>query len=77
LEDARAILDTAIRNNWSIPIYDLDDGHIQREIQFSEDMRVDTPPYDGYLFWISMQAMINYMALQGVTRFGEPREIPG
>jgi hypothetical protein len=40
-------------------------------------MRVDTPPYDGYLFWISMQAMINYMALQGVTRFGEPREIPG
>lgn len=59
VEDARELFLDACRNQWEIPIRSFEDGSIQEIIYFSDEIRKNPPGYQGHLFWVSLQVLIN------------------
>jgi hypothetical protein len=47
-------------NKWKIPVRDLSDGRITEYLQLDESFREEKPEHEGYLFWISLQFVLNW-----------------
>jgi len=59
LEDARILLNLAIKHKWKIPIRDLDSHSIEGYIEVSRETDSETD-YSRPLFWLSYQMMLNH-----------------
>jgi hypothetical protein len=59
VEDARELLNAAMLNEWKVPVRNLSDGSITEWLQLSVKMREEKPEHEGYLFWISLQLVLN------------------
>jgi len=59
LEDARLLLNLAIKHKWKIPLRNLDDHSIEGYIDVVRETESDTD-YSRPLFWLSYQLMINH-----------------
>jgi len=60
VEDARQLLQDAMNLRWRVPIRNLKTGVIEDWIQMEPDTGAEFPPHEGYLFWISLQLMLNW-----------------
>lgn len=80
VEDARQLLDDAMNGEWKVPVRNLSTGRIEEYLQLSLDNRIEKPPFEGYLFWISLQIILNYFGRSGkMNGYYKPfmYEIPG
>jgi len=71
VEDARQLLDSAISNGWEIPTRDFTNGAETGTIRFTESMRKERAQPQGYIFWISLQLVINSVNEREPTMFKE------
>jgi len=60
VEDARELLNIGMLANWKIPVRDLQEGFITEYLELSENTAADLPDFQGYLFWISVQIVLNW-----------------
>jgi hypothetical protein len=60
VEDARQLLNDAMMNEWKIPVRNLSTGKITEYLSLNEQTRKDKPEHEGYLFWISLQIVLNW-----------------
>nr|QHD64827.1 RdRp [Erysiphe necator associated narnavirus 4] len=60
VEDARQLLADAIKNRWSVPKRDFATGEIKGTIDYGPELRLEKPDYEDYIFWPSLQILLNY-----------------
>jgi len=75
VEDARQLLSDAIRNEWRVPTRSFISGEINGYIQYSLKLRQEKPDYEGYLFWVSLQILMNHL-IRTKRISGEIHELP-
>jgi len=49
-------------NEWSIPVRDLSNGKITEILHLNLRMREEKPEHEGFLFWISLQLVLNWFS---------------
>jgi len=66
VEDARQLLQDARRNKWKVPERDLKTGEVKQWLTLPDidltDPDAEIPPFEGFLFWISFQIVLNWFA---------------
>jgi len=70
VEDARELLNDAIKNEWKIPVRDLSTGRVTEYLTFSQKMREEKPEHEGYLFWVSLQLVLNWFSTFRPAKYG-------
>jgi hypothetical protein len=76
VEDARLLLADAMRNRWKVPRRDFATGEIKGYIEYSPELRQTKPDYEDYLFWASLQILINHLSRSN-TMPNDIVELPG
>jgi len=77
LEDARLLIDDAIRGAWLIPVRDFSTGNIDSEFIVTELIREEKPGFEGYLFWIALQITLNWVSKRSARYRAYYRSLPG
>jgi len=77
VEDARQLLNDAIRNKWRVPKRNFSDGSITGYLEYTEALRQEKPDYEEYLFWIALQILMNYHVRKHSRFKGTIVELPG
>jgi hypothetical protein len=76
VEDARLFLTDAMRNRWKVPRRDFATGEIKGYIEYTPELRQTKPDYEDYLFWASLQILINNLS-RSSTMSNDIVELPG
>jgi len=71
VEDARQLFQDACKNSWCVPIRNFKTGEPVDSIQFSPELRREAPGFQGHLFWLSLQLLINWHHENNPLLFGK------
>jgi hypothetical protein len=77
VEDARELLNDAMLKGWNVPVRDLSTGRITEMLHLNIKMRDERPEHEGYLFWISLQLVLNWFASEYKRYVDYHSELPG
>jgi hypothetical protein len=77
VEDARELLNIGMANTWRIPIRDLQEGFITEYLELTEQTAHEKPDFQGYLFWISLQIVLNWAGRKFRVYKQFVHELPG
>jgi hypothetical protein len=68
IEDARVLLDLAIKERWQIPVRDLHDHEVIETLMVDRDGLKSTTDYVRPLFWISYTVILNFFVKKGFIK---------
>jgi hypothetical protein len=60
VEDARQLINDGLNNLWKVPIRDLETGSIVSYISFTPELGNLAPEHEQYIFWTSLQIILNW-----------------